>query len=269
MKIEPAIGFYRLLLEHFPAATHAADARVELVGCYNHLRLLDDCIAQSKKNLELDPDSKWVEYWHFLIAQSHFKLWKFEEAKTMLDAFLAKYPDGDYTKHARKCLGKIDPAWKIDASGLVSYSGKYTRDIRPAAAIKSLPKDIEAGHQMLEQRLGIDLRPHTNVIYHFVDAGKKTSPGLKASTYVIGRKNKPAVVVRFYTEYVVAQGASYRQTITHEMKHAGFKGIMSQGYENLPAWIREGLAVWGSDDVETRMQLVLPNKIAGGKDPMT
>jgi hypothetical protein len=44
---------------------------------------------------------------------------------------------------------------------------------------------------------------------------------------------------------------------------------MGQGYDDLPEWITEGLAVWGSDDVEKRLQLVLCNGIAGGKDPMS
>jgi hypothetical protein len=164
---------------------------------------------------------------------------------------------------------QIDPPWDIDENGLVSYSGKYDGDIRLEAAVKSLPADMEAGFRMLEERLGLDLRPHTRVIYLFKDADNKTKPGLKASTFIVGRDNEPTVVMSFYSEYVVSQPESYRQTISHEIKHAGFKGILGQFYEDLPKWIREGLAVWGSNDVDTRLQLVLSNKIAAGKDPMT
>lgn len=230
MKLEAAAGFYRLLLDKFPESEHASTARSELLGCCYHLRQLEACIAQAKVNLKLDPESRWVEYWTFVIAQSDFRLWRFTEAKTKLEAFLVKYPNGDYAKHARSCLNKIDPPWDIDRNGLVSYSGKYDGDIRLEAAVTSLPADMEAGFRMLDERLGLDLRPHTHVIYLFKDAGNKTKSGLKASTFVVGRDNKPAVVMRFYSEYVVARPDSYRQTITHEMKHAGFKGIMGQAY---------------------------------------
>lgn len=269
MELDSAAGFYRLLLDKLPDSEHASEARAELLGCYYNLRQLEQSIVQAKVNLKLDPDSHWVEYWHFVIAQCHFRLWRFAEAKPKLEAFLAEYPDGDYAKYAKSCLDKIDPEWEIDENGLVRYAGKYDRDIRLAAAIKSLPEDMETGFRMLEQRLGINLKPHTNVIFLIKDAGSKAKPGLKASTYVVGRDNKPAIVMRFYAEYVVAEPEVYRQTIVHEMKHAGFKGIMGQAYEDLPTWIKEGLAVWGADDVNTRLQLVLSNKIAGGKDPLS
>jgi hypothetical protein len=60
MKLEAAAGFYRLLLDKFPESEHAKTARAELLGCYNFLRQLDNCIAQAKVNLELDPESRWV-----------------------------------------------------------------------------------------------------------------------------------------------------------------------------------------------------------------
>ncbi|MFK7851797.1 MAG: tol-pal system YbgF family protein [Akkermansiaceae bacterium] len=267
--IHRAAEFYRYYLDTFPKGKHAETARAELVGCYNHLRELDLCIEQAKKNLELDPDSKWVEYWTFLIGQSNFKQWKFNEAKPLLEACLKKFPNGDYTSLTKKYLGWIDPDWTVGENGLIDYNGKFKEDIRLKAAIESLPEDIETGFTTLEDRLGVNLRPHTHVMLLFEDSGPKTSPGLKASTYVVGRNNVPNIVMRFFTEFVVSSPISYRQTITHELKHAGFKGAMGQDYENLPEWITEGLAVWGADDVETRMQLVLSNKIAGKKDPLS
>jgi predicted negative regulator of RcsB-dependent stress response len=135
--------------------------------------------------------------------------------------------------------------------------------------MKALPADIDAGFRTLKDRLGLDLKPHTNVIYVYADAGSDETQGrLVASTFVVGRDNKPAVVIRFHSEYVVAQPANYRKTIVHEMKHAGFEGLMGHSYDDLPQWIREGLAVWGSEDVDDRLRLVLCNQIVGGKDPL-
>lgn len=269
MQLESAAGFYRLLLDHYPKSKTASPARGELVACYIMLRKLEACIAQAKANLEVEPGSEWAEYWNFLIPQSHFRLWDYPQAKTGLEAFLTKYPNGKYAKDARSCLEKIDPPWQIDEHGIVGYSGKYDGDIRLQAALKALPADVDAGFLALEQRLGLELKPRANVIFHFKDPPAGSKGGLVASTLVIGRKNQPTNVIRFYSEYVVAQPTHYRKTLVHELKHAGFQGIMGHPYDDLPVWIREGLAVWGSDDVATRLQLVLCNQIIGAKDPLT
>lgn len=268
-ELETAAAFYRLYLDKFPDAGRAVDARAELVGCYNALRELEKCIAQAQINLETDPDSRWVEYWRFLIGQSHFRLWDFETAEPLLEECLEKYPDGEYSALARKYLGWIEPDWEVDDNGLILYDSKLREDIRLQAAVKDLADDMEAGFRVLEERLGIDLRPHARVLVKYEDSGPRTKPGLRASTYIVARDNAPTIVMRFYTEFVVSRPDDYRQTVTHELKHAGFKGAMGQGYENLPEWIKEGLAVWGADDVETRLQLVLCNKITGGKDPFS
>jgi tetratricopeptide (TPR) repeat protein len=262
-------GFYRILVDKFPKSEHASTARAELAACYTMLRQLDSCIAQARANLELDPESQWVEYWHFLIAQSYFRLWDYPQAKTDLEAFLVKFPSGNYAQNAKSCLSQIDPPWKIDEHGIVSYSGKYDLDIRLHAIVKTLPDDMMVGFSMLEQRLGIDLKPHTNILFEYKDASKDTPGGSKASTFTIGRNNKPTTVVRFYTEMVVTDPKSYRNTVIHEMKHAGFLGIMGHSYDDLPTWIREGLAVWGSDNVADRVQNVLSNAISADQDPMT
>jgi len=267
MKLEYSAKLHRLLLETFPESKHASHARSELVACYTHLRELDACIAQAKKNLKTEPNSEWAEYWEFLIGQSQFRLWKFDVAKTNLDAFLVKYPKGEYAKHARKCLSFIDPPWEMNAHGIVKYSGKFDGDIRVKAALKKLPEEMKRGYKILEKRLGLDLRKDTNIIYAFVDAENKCTGGLKAQTRVIGIKNKPTVYIKFFTEFVVSNPVSYQYTIVHEMKHAGFQGVMGHPYDSLPQWIREGLAVYGSDDVDTRVRLVLCNEIVAGRNP--
>ena len=115
-------GFYRILVDKFPKHEYAKAARAELAGCYTMLRQLDACIAQARTNLDLDPESQWVEYWHFLIAQSYFRLWNYPQAKTDLEAFLVKFPNGNYAQNAKSCLSQIDPPWKIDENGIVSYN---------------------------------------------------------------------------------------------------------------------------------------------------
>jgi tetratricopeptide (TPR) repeat protein len=265
----PAAGFYRMLIDRFPRSKHLEHAHTELAACYYQARRLEECRKQVKVNLELYPESQWVEYWEFLVAQIKFRLYEFAEAKTSYEAFLRKYPHSQYGTYARADLGRIDPPWEIDRHGIVRYSGKFKQDIRFEAALAAAPKHIEDGHRILERLLGIDLRNHTNVLILFKDSGVNRSGGVKATTRIIGIDNKPNTMIEFFTEYVVTSPEGFRRTVVHEMKHAGFAEMMGgQSYHDLPEWIREGLAVWGSDDIDSRVTLVLSNAIISQSGPM-
>ncbi|MEM7394386.1 MAG: tetratricopeptide repeat protein, partial [Verrucomicrobiota bacterium] len=230
---------------------------------------VEPCLARVNRNLQAYPESPWTEYWSFLVGQIQFRLWDYETAKKTLESVLTTYPNGDYAEQTRAYLNRIDPPWEIDANGIVRYSGKLEDDIRLQAAMKKLPDYIGQGFATLKKRLGVDLKPHARIVYSFKDAGPRTSGGLKATTRIIGIDNKPTTVIFFYAEKVVTHDESFRKTTVHEMKHAGFLGLMGQSYHNLPKWVREGLALWGSEDIETRVQLVLCNQITGAKDPLT
>lgn len=194
-------------------------------------------------------------------------MWRFKEAEPKLTAFVQKYPNGRFAEHARKCLADINPNWKINEDGVVAYSGKYEKDIRLQAALINLPKRKKESFQLLEQRLGIDLAPYTRVVFAFEDAGRDSKGGLVAVTSVVGIDNQPTIAIRFYTEHVVTSPQTYHTTIPHEIKHAGFLGIMGHAYSDLPKWIREGLALYSVDDHLLRVDNVLLNEIIAGRDP--
>lgn len=267
-RFAPAGGLYRIVSERFPDFKQIESVRTELAACYYYARQLEQCLEQVKVNLKLYPKSPWVEYWTFQEAQIQFRLWKYADAKVALEKFVADYPSGKYAKDAKAYLNRIDPPMQIDENGIVKYSGKFDKDIRMQAAIKNLPGYKADGFRTLEKRLGVDLKPYTNVLYCFKDAGQNTSSGLKGTTRIIGMNNKPTIIIFFYAETVVTNDEGFHKTTVHEMKHAGFLGIMGQAYHDLPKWIREGLALWGSEDVEKRLQSVLSNEIAGAKNPM-
>jgi tetratricopeptide (TPR) repeat protein len=266
--IEPAAAFHRMLIEHYPHSKHLEHARTELAACYYQLRKLKECQKQVKENLKLYPGSQWVEYWEFLVAQTDYRLYEFAKAKAGYEAFLAKYPDSQYAAFACADLGRIDPKWEIDRHGIVRYAGKFEQDIRFQAALAAAPGHIGDGHGILERLLGIDLLTHADVILMLKDSGTNTKGGLEATTRIIGIKNQPKTLIEFYTDSIVVNAAGYRKTIIHEMKHAGFINLMGKSYHELPEWIREGLAIWGSDDAASRLRLVLSNAIIGGGDPL-
>jgi TolA-binding protein len=266
---DSAAGLYRLLIDHYPRSEYPEHAHTELAACYYQSRKLRECHEQVKENLKLYPKSQWVEYWEFLDAQIDYRLYEFTKAKVAYEAFLAKYPDSQYAPFARGDLGRIDPQWEIDRHGIIGYAGKLENDIRFQTALAAAPKYIEDGYGILERQLGVDLRNHTNVLILFKDSGVNRTGGVKATTRIIGINNKPNTMIEFFTEYVVTNPEGFRKTVVHEMKHAGFAEMMGgQSYHSLPEWIREGLAVWASEDVDSRVTLVLSNIVVGGRDPM-
>lgn len=268
-RCDPAADFYRLLIDRFPRSEHLEHAHTELAACLYQTRKLKECHEQVKENLKLYPKSQWVEYWEFLAAQTDYRLYEFTKAKAAYEAFLAKYPSSQYAAYVRADLDRIDPQWEIDRHGIVRYSGTLEQDVRFQTALAATPKHIEDGFGFLESKLGVDLRNHTNVLILFKDSGVKRTGGVKAVTRIIGINNKPNTLIEFYTEYTVINPEGFQRTVVHEMKHAGFAEMMGgQSYHSLPEWIREGLAVWGSEDVDRRVTLVLADTIVGGGDPM-
>lgn len=260
--------YYQLVSDAYPDHPQIESIHTDLLACYYYERELETSLKLTRQNLGRYPKSQWVEYWRFLDAQIPYRLYQFESAKTAYEKFLADYPNSQYAPNAKADLGRIDPVMAVDQHGIVKTSSRLAQDIRLRQAIDDLPGLIDQGYVQLQDRLGVDLKSNTQILYSFIDKGPKIGGGAKATTRVIGVNNKPTTVVEFYTDAVVTNPQSYAITAVHELKHAGFIGQMGASYHDLPEWIREGLALWGTDDVSTRLNIVLSNAISSGKDPM-
>lgn len=264
-----AARFYQLVSDADPSHAQIESVHTELLACYYADRKLETALQLVRQNLQRYPQSPWVEYWRFLDAQVQYRLYHFESAKTAYEQFLADYPASQYAHYAKADLGRINPDLEIDANGIVRTNSRLAQDIRLQQAIGDLPGLIDRGHEQLRDRLGVDLRSHTQIVYSFIDKGPKISSGLKATTRVIGVDNKPTTMIDFYTDAVVTDPHGYAVTAVHELKHAGFIGVMGAAYHDLPEWVREGLALWGTDDIDARMKMVLSNTISAAKDPLS
>lgn len=268
---EPARAepLYRALLKRFPTYKKARAARDELVSALSSSRRLEACIAQCEENLRADPDAPQRDRWAFYRGESLFRLWRFDEAKEALEAFLSAHPDSSLAGRARESLGRIEPGFETDGFGVVKgYAGKYLGDGRLQRARESLPALVEKGYGALQERLGLDLRGRAAVLFQFEDAGDKGRGGTRGNSFAVCRKGAPATVILFYTEYVVLSPEDFEGRVVHELKHAGFRGLMGQRYLELPRWVREGLAVWGAGQTEGRVLSILSNEVFSGKDPM-
>lgn len=264
-----AVALFRRVIEDHPEFNAIDDARTGLTQCLSGMRALEECIQECRKALKAAPKSRGADYWSFLIPHSQFRLWRFKEAEEGMKAFLERYPRSTYAGYARRYLAKINPAWTVDENGIGKYSGKYDRDYRFKAALEALPGHIKEGREKIRERLGVDIDFKTDVNFTFRDAGADRRGGFMAETFTISRNHKPVTVVRFYAEHVVIDPAGYRRTVIHEMKHAGFKIRMGRSYDDLPVWIREGLAQWTAEELKHRIASKLNNETFAGKNPFS
>src|SRR5690606_23465423 len=130
-------------LEKHPGSRHAGKARNELVTLLDAARRLEDCIAQCEANLKAEPEGANRDRWTYMIGQSRFRLWQFEQAEKDLKAFQKQFPDSKLQNSAVYYLERINPKLEIDKHGVVGgYSGKYVDDVRFQAALKRMPGEV-------------------------------------------------------------------------------------------------------------------------------
>jgi len=258
---------YRELIRRFPDYKKTDGARNELVTALSRARKLEACIEQCDANLAAAPGSKLAHRWVYMKGETLFRMWRFAEAGAALEAFVAEHPDSSLVGAARSWLARIDPHRTVDENGIVAgYAGKYVDDVRFRAALAAVPGHVAAGYAGIEKRLGVDLRGKLDLLLRFEDAGEREVD--RGSTSTIARRGRPAEEILFRTEYVVLSPTDFRSRIRHEMKHAGFRQIMGQGYLGLPRWVKEGLAVYAAEQLPPREAAILGNAVFSGRDPL-
>ncbi|MEZ5991283.1 MAG: tetratricopeptide repeat protein [Planctomycetota bacterium] len=257
---------YRDMLEKHADNRHAAKARNELATVLNSARKLEACIQLCEANLKGDPESSYAERWKFLIAQSRYRLWQFEDAEKDLKDFSKMYPESSYINSIKFYLDRINPELKLDANGIVEgYDGKYVEDVRFQKALKDLPGFVKEAWKVLQQTLGVQLKG-AQVVFEFRDKGFNRDNN-RAITETICVDYKPYTRMVFYTEHIVVSEPDFRSRVIHELKHAAFRDVMGQGYLNLPSWVREGLAVYGAQQFDDRLPAIVGGATFSGKEP--
>jgi hypothetical protein len=123
---------------------------------------------------------------------------------------------------------------------------------------------VKEAWEVLKRTLGEDLTG-AQVVFEFRDKGFSSNSN-RAITETIAVDYKPFTRMVFYTEFIVLSEEDFRSRVIHELKHAAFRDVMGQGYLNLPKWVREGLAVYGAEQLEDRASAILSNRVFGGRD---
>src|SRR5690606_413175 len=128
-----------------------------------------------------------------------------------------------------------------------------------------MPGEVADAWKILKQTLGVDLKG-AQVVFEFRDKGF-TRDTNRAVTETIAVDYKPYTRIIFYTEHVVVSAEDHRSRIVHELKHAAFRDVMGQAYLDLPKWVREGLAVYGAEQLEDRLAAIVGGETFSGRDP--
>src|SRR5690606_35535825 len=89
----------------------------------------------------------------------------------------------------------------------------------------------------------------------------------RAITETIAVDDKPYTRIIVYTEHVGDGAEDHPSRIVHELKHAAFRDVMGQAYLDLPKWVREGLAVYGAEQLEDRLAAIVGGETFSGRDP--
>jgi TolA-binding protein len=257
---------YRGLLEKHAENRHCGKARDELVTLLDSARRLTQCIAQCEANLKDEPESAARDRWRYMIGQSRFRLWQFEQAEKDLKAFKADFPKSSWINSADYYLGRINPKIEADKNGVVKgYNGKYVEDDRFKAALNALPGHVTEAWKTLKTTLGVEIKS-AQVLFVFEDKGFNRDTN-RAFVETICVDYKPTTRMLLYTEHVVVSAEDFRSRIVHELKHAAFRDMMGEAYLNLPHWVREGLAVYGAQQFDDRVAAIVGGEVFSGRNP--
>lgn len=145
------------------------------------------------------------------------------------------------------------------AGAAAAYEGKYEDDPRLARIRVALPARIAKARTRVEGFLQRKL-PKIDVILR--DAGPDRSGAWAATT-------RHVVVLK--TEYLVLGAYDVEATLAHEFVHAlQYAKLGSVGYDSLPRWVREGMAlhVAGQGPARARLLAAHAGREATLKDPV-
>jgi TolA-binding protein len=155
----------------------------------------------------------------------------------------------------------IGPSEESPPTALQEYKGKYKKNTRFLQFAKRVPKYRAKALKQIEKRLGIAPEDDGLIKVVFEDALKADAEtitpfrGPPFSTF--WNEDADRIVIRLYTEFIVNRRYDARRELTHEMAHAVMRERMDQDdYRAMPAWLREGLALWAAKQIESRVLVI-------------
>jgi tetratricopeptide (TPR) repeat protein len=254
--LELAIATYDKMLELFPGYINAPDARMRAAGIAFEQRKFDDAIARYERCIETGLKAISVQYVNYQIGVAAFKSGGWQRTIAIHDALAKDAPDSNYTRVLGGYRALIDPPMRPDENGIdQDYAGKYAGMPIVATIRAQIVEARAAGAKLVKERFGATVDP-SEILIRMIDKGA-AQDGNHASTDLAYRGGKAIQLITVYMEYAVTGQMRIELTIPHELIHAVQRVAVGDAYYFLPKWLREGIAVWGANQGEERIDLLL------------
>lgn len=147
---------------------------------------------------------------------------------------------------------------------LEAYRGKYVSDPRFRTVCADLRKMRSRGLKRVESVFGVSPRRARSILVEIVDAANNSAgriqrfrgAAFRTRTGETGDHSHVTIVI--HSEFVRRGEYRLEEEMIHETVHAVMRERMDRrAYAAIPAWLREGMALWAAGQGETRIRSIL------------
>jgi tetratricopeptide (TPR) repeat protein len=139
-----------------------------------------------------------------------------------------------------------------------AYNGLYAQEKRFLTAKEQIPVMRITALEQAQKRIGLGVSHPEKYIVMFRDSHDFF--GFGASSQIIRTDRGEIHLVSLSPEQMVLGVMDTQASMVHEFIHSIMKDRMGEnGYRAIPQWIREGLAVWGADQLRERAKNIIAN----------
>jgi len=146
-----------------------------------------------------------------------------------------------------------------------SYSGKYSQHRKFRSLVETLTQTRTKAIVTIHRRLGLRLKERDVIMLGFDDDNGRSRNSAETRTETV--EGVRTQVITFFMERHVSWQIDVEKELTHELIHAIMRARMGPPYSSLPKWLREGLAVWGAEQLPERARVTVASAIFGKRDP--
>lgn len=147
-----------------------------------------------------------------------------------------------------------------------SYRGRFARDRRILALTGKLPDMRTRALKKAQSKTGLDFNNHEKIVVTLRDTG--VFSGFGASSKLVRSGGGVVHLITLSTEQILLGVMDVEKSLVHECIHCIMREMMGESdYLSLPRWIREGVAVWGADQIQERAREVVARAFLEHRHP--
>ncbi|MBI3273440.1 MAG: tetratricopeptide repeat protein [Planctomycetes bacterium] len=154
----------------------------------------------------------------------------------------------------------------MHVGGDASYDGRFKQDPRFLALLAAAPAARARAIAVVNRRLALGYADDGEILLRFRDALDLSQRRLRlvpGDPFVTAEETGPAgprVHITAGVEALVSGAADLQVELVHELTHAIFLVRMGGAFARLPAWLREGIALWAAGQGPARVRYYLAKR---------